>query len=278
MAAIPKKVQDRIKTNLKKYQKVLESAKARDINESDTVRIVSDMLCDLFGFDRYLEISTEYLIRGTYCDLVVKSGDTIHFLMEVKAIGLDLKESHLRQVVDYAAKQGVEWAVLTNGIIWETYRILFKKPIGQEKIFEINMLEVSPRAEQDMEKIYVLSREGTHKAAISSLHEELQATNRFVIAAILQADDVLNTLRRELKKVSKVVRASKEDLLRILRNEVLKREVIEGEKAEAAKHKIKRGLKKPSKTAQIPTESKAVAKIEASPSESEANTKSMSED
>ena len=248
---IPKRVQERIKRELKRYQKILESAKTRDVNESDTIRIVSDMLSDLFGFDKYLEITTEFAIRGTYCDLAVKSGDTIHFLIEVKAIGLDLKESYLRQAVDYASKQGVEWAVLTNGIIWEAHRVLFKKPVGQEKVFEINMLEISPRSEQDMEKIYVLSREGTHKAAISGLHEELQATNRFIIAAILQADNMVNMLHRELKKVSKVVRASKEDLSNILRNEVLKREVIEGEKAEAAKHKVKRIFKKTSKPIEV---------------------------
>jgi hypothetical protein len=42
--AVPKKVADRISGGLKNFKPVLESAKARDVNESDTSMIVTDML------------------------------------------------------------------------------------------------------------------------------------------------------------------------------------------------------------------------------------------
>ena len=47
--AIPKKVADRLSAGLKRFKPVLESAKARDVNESDTSMIVTDMLADVFG-------------------------------------------------------------------------------------------------------------------------------------------------------------------------------------------------------------------------------------
>jgi len=72
MANIPAKVIDRLKENLGKIQKIVEQAKSRDINEADTVVIVSDVLCDLFGYDKYEDITREYAIKAQYCDLAVK--------------------------------------------------------------------------------------------------------------------------------------------------------------------------------------------------------------
>ena len=52
----PKKVSDRIIKELPAFQKVLQDAKNRDINESDTVVIISDMLATVFGFNKYSEV------------------------------------------------------------------------------------------------------------------------------------------------------------------------------------------------------------------------------
>jgi len=87
MASIPAKVTDRIKENLGKIQKVIEQAKARDINEADTVAIVSEILTDIFGYDKYTEVTREYAIKSTYCDLAIKVENSLKFLIEVKAIG-----------------------------------------------------------------------------------------------------------------------------------------------------------------------------------------------
>ncbi len=68
----PKKVAERIKGGLKKFRKVLQEARNADRSEQDTVTIVTDMLADVFGYDKYEELTGEYAIRGTYCDLAVK--------------------------------------------------------------------------------------------------------------------------------------------------------------------------------------------------------------
>ncbi|MDV2504673.1 MAG: type I restriction enzyme HsdR N-terminal domain-containing protein, partial [bacterium] len=172
MTRVPKKVEQRIKAELRKYQKILEAARARDLNESDTAIIVSNMLADIFGFDRFTDITTEYSIRSTYCDLAVKTDDKIHFLIEVKAIGKDLRDVHLRQAVDYATKEGVDWVILTNALEWEAYRVLFQKPIEHEMVFEMNLLEVSPKSADVVEKLYLLTKEGIKKSAIAAYHKE----------------------------------------------------------------------------------------------------------
>lgn len=49
MASIPEKVAQRISAGIKKFQPILEAAKARDANEFDTVIIVTDLLHEVFG-------------------------------------------------------------------------------------------------------------------------------------------------------------------------------------------------------------------------------------
>ena len=109
MPTVPTRVYDRLVSSLKRFQPILTAAKARDAGEADTSTIVKDALAEVFGYDKYTEITSEYLIKGTYCDLAIKLDGKLVVLIEVKAIGLELKDSHAKQAVDYAANQGVEW-------------------------------------------------------------------------------------------------------------------------------------------------------------------------
>ena len=63
MGAVPSKVAARLGSGLKKFQQILESARTRDVNESDTVVIIMDMLQEIFGYDKYSEIASEHMIR-----------------------------------------------------------------------------------------------------------------------------------------------------------------------------------------------------------------------
>ena len=244
MGNLPKKVQERLSKEVSKYQRVLQSAKDRDVNEADTGVIIADILAGVFGFDKYSEITSEFAIRGTFCDLAAKIDGNIQFLVEVKAIGLDLKENHLRQAINYGANHGVPYVVLTNGSIWEIYRIRFEQPIQHEQICRIDFLELNARKAEDQEKLFLLCKEGLTKKAIEEFQEHIQVVNRFVIAAILVTDNVVNTIRREIKRMEPGLRVDNEEIRTIIQGEVLKREVIEGEKATEAKQRIKRAMKR----------------------------------
>jgi len=123
MSAIPAKILPRLTTGIKKFQAILQTAKAKDINESDTVVIITDMLSEIFGFDKYSEITSEFAIKKTWCDLAIKIEEKVKFLIEVKAIGLMPKEDHIKQAVDYGSNYGVDWVILTNGIRWKIFKI-----------------------------------------------------------------------------------------------------------------------------------------------------------
>ena len=114
MANIPSKVETRLVAGIKKYQPILADAKARGINESDTVFIIVEMLSEVFGYEKFSEITSEKKIRGTYCDLATVIDKKVQTLIEAKAINQELKEGHVKQAVDYATNQGVDWVVLNK--------------------------------------------------------------------------------------------------------------------------------------------------------------------
>ncbi len=238
MANVPKRVAERIVVGIKRYQPILENAKTRDVGEADTVTIVKDMLADVFGYDKYSDLTSEYAIRGTYCDLATKVDGILQTLIEVKAIGLDLKDQHVKQAIDYAANQGVDWVLLTNGQQWRVYHVIFAKPIGQELIIDINFCALSSRSAADIEKLYLWCKEGWQKSVLGEYKDRKEALSRFAIGAVLQSEAILSVLRRELRKLSPDVKIDPEEIHAVLVNEVLKRDVVEGEPAAEAKKKL----------------------------------------
>ena len=240
MATIPNKAKDRLAAGIKKFQPVLSSARARDVNEADTVTIVADMMADVFGFDKYSEVTSEFVIRGTYVDLAIKLDGTLQALIEVKAIGLELKDSFVKQAIDYAANQGVDWVVLTNGIVWQVFKVYFNKPIERELVVQIDFLNLNSRNSSDIEHLYLLAKEGWSKSVLGEYHEQRQVLSRYFVGAIILSDSVLDVLRRELRRLSPDVKIETDQIKEVLVQEVLKRDVVEGEKADDAKRKVTR--------------------------------------
>ncbi len=159
---------------------------------------------------------------------------------QVKSIGLELKDPHVKQAVDYAANQGVDWVLLTNGVTWRVYKVAFTKPIDQELVLEIDFLTLGPKNQKDLESLYLLCKEGWVKSVLGEYHTQKQALSRFFLGAMVLTDPVLDVVRRELRRVSPDVRITTEEIKHVLSSEVLKREVMEGEKADEARKKIAR--------------------------------------
>jgi hypothetical protein len=238
MPTVPNKVAERIAAGIKRFQPIIASAKSRDVGESDTVIIVTDMLSEIFGYDKYSEITSETSIRGTWCDLAIKLDGAIEFLIEVKAIGSELKDAHTKQAVDYSANQGTDWVILTNAETWRIYKVTFAKPIAHELVLEINFSQMNPKKSSDVELLYNLTREGWLRSALGEFHTQQQALSRFFLGAIVLSNPVLEIVRRELRRFSPDVRINAEQIKSVLIQEVLKREVVEGEKAEEARKKL----------------------------------------
>jgi hypothetical protein len=239
---IPKKTQDRLVAGLKKYQPIVGKLRERDISEADTVTVIKDMLTDIFGYDKYAELTSEQQIRGTFCDLAIKVEGKIYYLAEVKSAGTNLNDNHLRQAINYGAHQGIEWIILSNAIEWKVYRIKFGQPIDYEEVFSFDVTKLSSRSGDDLSKLYMLCRESISSDSLADYHRHAQIVNRYIIAELLQSDAMLGALRRELRKLFDGVRATEEDLRLILTSDVMKRDTIDGDPPKAAKAVVKKAV------------------------------------
>jgi hypothetical protein len=241
---IPKKVTDRFAKSVPKFKRILKKALDRDVNESDTVSIITDILSDVFGYDKYDEVTSEFAIKGTFCDLAIILNNKLRFLIEAKAIGINLSDNHLNQALTYGAKEGIDWIILSNGVKWEIYYIVMKPKLEAVKLCDFNFLELNLRQQDSVEYLFIISKEGQSKNAIDEFHEKVNFVNKYIISAILEDPQIINSVRLKLKKLAGNLKVSNEEVLEIVSNEVFKREIIENEAFNKARLKLKRQRKK----------------------------------
>lgn len=244
MAAIPAKVIERIRDNLGKIQKVIEQAKDRDINEADTVVIVSDVMSMLFGYDKYTEITREYAIKGQYCDLAVKIDGKPKFLIEVKAIGTSLSEKHLQQAITYGTKDGTEWIILTNGLEWRVYKVRFEQPVKTDTVCEFNLLETKTKKQGDLDKLFILCKEGLKKNAIDEFSQHGMIVNKYYLSVILRSEPVIDAMKKEFRKIDPQINIETDEIVGLLNNDVLKRELLDSSGTVDANEKYAKIIKK----------------------------------
>ena len=214
----------------------------RDISEADTVTVCKDMLSDIFGYDKYIELTSEQQIRGTFCDLAVKIGNKVHYLAEIKSAGTSLNNNHLRQAVNYGAHEGIEWVLLTNAIVWKIYRIKFAQPIDWEEVYCFDMGTLSSRSPDDLAKLFMLCRESITTDALHQFHQQAQILNRHVIAELMLGDPMVGALRKEMRRLFAGLKTSDDELRALLTTEVIKRDNLDGEPAKVAKTTIKKAV------------------------------------
>lgn len=236
---IPKKVQERITSGLRRYQPIVRKLAERDISEADTVTVIKDILSDVFGYDKYAELTSEQQIRGTFCDLAIRVDGKVHYLCEVKSAGTSLNDNHLRQAVNYGAHHGIEWVILSNAIVWKVYRIKFAQPIDWEEVYCFDMGQIT-RSADDLAKLYLLCRESISSENLDAFHRQAQIVNRFVIAETLLSEPLLAALKREFRRLFDGLKVSEEELRALLSGEVIKRDALDGDGAAAAKGTIKK--------------------------------------
>lgn len=264
--AMKNRVRERIVGGLKRLLPVVQQQKTRDVSEADTVTLVKDLLAEVFGYDKYAELTSEHAIRGTYCDLAVKLEDKLVQLIEVKSAGSVLDDRHVKQAVDYASNQGVEWVLLTNASVWRLYQVIFAKPIDKRLLAEFDLNVIDSKNDDHLELLYLFTKEGFIKGAHLELRDHQDATSRFLLSALLVENDaVVATIRRELRRVVDVL-VDDAAIVKVLREEVIKRDSLEGPDAEAA---IKRCCKAEVKSQRV---RQVVEKTETSSSANDAAT------
>ena len=127
------------------------------------------------GWDRdnIREVVPEYTVGNGRVDYCLKIGEQVSAFVEVKRTNEEL-ERHQEQLLEYAFREGVKIAVLTNGLLWWFYLPLFPGSWDQRKFFTIDIQEQEVGSAAT-HFILFLSREAIASGAALKKAEEIHA-------------------------------------------------------------------------------------------------------
>jgi hypothetical protein len=115
-------------------------------DEASTKQAIILPTLHLLGWNTYNidEVTPEYSVENRRVDYSLRLNDTNEVFIEAKGAGASL-ENHEEQLLDYAFRQGVELAALTNGITWSLYLPTKKGDWKARKFYTIDIMQQESR-------------------------------------------------------------------------------------------------------------------------------------
>ena len=237
MTTINQQTKNRLVEGVQKFQPILRKACLSNKNESDTVTIVADILCEVFGYDKYENITSELVIKRTFCDLAIKLDEQIRLLIECKAVSVHLREEHVFQATNYAANAGVDWVVLTNGINWKIYRMIFEKPVKHVMVYDFDFCKLDAEKSQDIALLYSLCLEEfteTGNASLERMFSQRVTVDQYIIGQVMLNDWMVKTIRGSVLRHFPSVNLTDDEIKHIMQNQIFRQEIVSGSMAEEA--------------------------------------------
>ncbi len=220
-----------IKKAIGSLQAKLERHRRSGLKEIPTRTIFIDPLLEALGWDVRDpdEVELEYpTIDGKSVDYALKINRKPVLLLEAKPLNDTLDNvKDITQVVGYAANDGIEWCVLSNGIRYKVYRSSERAAAPEKLLFEVSL---DPRdsqglsLEQVASRLTRLSRDSQAEGILDQLGEEI-FTNEKVRKALdrLFADPsgpFLRTIKKALADETISPKQIRQALVRIWRGGV----------------------------------------------------------
>lgn len=165
-----------------KLLKVIEDLQSDEnlgsLSEADISLGVILRILDALSWNTYdrREVSPEYSVEDRWVDYALLIGNTPQAFIEVKKGGEPL-EKHQKQLLDYAFRQGVKVAILTNGLTWWFYLSLRAVSWEQRKFTTVE-LDKQNRAEIVQKLVDLLSRENVRSGKAVQNAEVLYKKHR----------------------------------------------------------------------------------------------------
>lgn len=210
---------EQVKGAVQRFTKPLHDLLTRDANEGDTRLLITDMLCEGLGYDKFRDLTTEYMVKQDFADYGVRIDKQLIAFIEVKRVSQKLNERHLRQVQMYAVNEGVEWMILTNGQVWQAYHLTGGLPVIVNLAFEVDLL--GPESlEEKADKMFFLHREALKRRRIDELWKHRAATSPDALLDVILSDSVLETIRKEIKRNTGIT-TTVQTLAAVIRTEIV---------------------------------------------------------
>lgn len=152
---------EEIEEKVKKLAAKVKDLKSHiETEEATKNAFISPFIRDILGYDIFdpREVIPEYVAdvgkkRGEKVDYAIKSGNDFRFLIECKAVGSPLSLDHADQLVRYFTVTDAEFAILTNGEVYQFYTQLDKVNRMDERPFMVlDLAEIDARLFPSLEK------------------------------------------------------------------------------------------------------------------------------
>lgn len=216
---------DRVRAGIRRFTKPLSDLVERDANEGDTRLLVTDFLCEVLGFDKYADLTTEYQVRGEFADYGIRVDKDLVAFIEVKRVATKLAPKHLRQVEMYAVNEGVEWMILSSGVQWQVYHLTPGMPVEIDLAMDVSLLG-EDKLSNKVDQLFYLTRESLRRHQIDELWKAKRASSPKSLAGALLTDSVATAVRRELRR-STGQQIETEEIIRLLRETVIRPECFD---------------------------------------------------
>lgn len=198
---LSKKNHDQLINWFRRFKRIIQQAKQKQLNESDTSNIINDLLWDLFWYDKYFDVTTEYKIKSQYCDYWIKINWKLVMLMEVKQIWVDLNDNHLRQATSYAGNEWIKRVILTNLRKRQLYYLSFWAKIEKDLIFEFDILS-DDKPSNILANMQYLHKESLVKNHLDKLLKQKLALSEKNIKKVLFSNSVIKKIQSEIRSTT----------------------------------------------------------------------------
>ena len=239
-----------LKKRIEELQTQLKKHRRANLKELPTRTIFIDSLLGALGWDVRDpdEVELEYpTIDGKSVDYALKINREPVILLEAKALDDPLDDvKAITQVVGYATNAGIDWCVLTNGILYKVYRSSEKVPAPDKLLFEVS-IDPENTSEQSSEQITLhlsrLSKVSMANGVLDELGEEVFTTAkvRKALDRLFEEhdDSFLRVIRKAIDDNGISPAQIRDALSRIWRGEAPMKPAKSFEYAQKARHKRK---------------------------------------
>lgn len=201
---------------------MIETVIKLDSNEAETARRIERFFDSLMGYDVFKHLSREHAVHGIgdtdYCDFAVQIDEERKIpiiLVEVKKATMDLSPKHLKQTASYAINVGCEWAILTNGKLWQLYHISFGQPPQTVLLDSWDLIENDLSVLVD--KFAMVGYKNVKKDGLKQVWQKSNVLTPQNVVKMLLSEDSISMVKRGIKK-STDVNVTPEEIVSTIRH------------------------------------------------------------
>lgn len=205
-----------LKQNLESFLSQIKAACHNQENEARTRMILDRIFQDVFGYSMD-DIKAEQNIEGRKADYVLSAEGQDVLVVEVKRAGMTMRERQIFQATSYGAYSGIRWALLTNLMEWQLYRISTGDKILADQVFTVNLK--NGLDDESAYRLALISAYGfSRKGLLEKLWLKLSTLSYERLASALLNQEVIGKIRSILSKEAGVTLTQEEVQAAVERN------------------------------------------------------------